>query len=182
MISVMCPNRRRMEAVDVRLINADEAYTDAMLDMAREFERSSEGGYQEALDDVSAYFRRLRRWAAGGDLPSHVVQENVFWLVHDGRIMGLIKLRHRLNEALLIEGGHIGYGVRPSERRKGYGTMMLRMVLEKARALGLERVLLTCDADNVASAKIIESNGGIKSGTSISPRTGKEIFQYWIEL
>ena len=171
-----------MDTVDVKLIKADESLKEAMLSMAREFAESGEDGYQEVLDDVSAYFKRLDRWAKGEDLPSHVVQENVYWLVRGDLILGLIKLRHKVNEALLIEGGHIGYGVRPSERRKGYGTTMLGMVLDEARALELNRVMLTCDADNIGSAKIIERNGGKLSGTAVSPRTGKAVLQYWIEL
>ena len=168
--------------MDVKLIKADESLKEAMLSMAREFAESGEDGYQEVLDDVSAYFKRLDRWAKGEDLPSHVVQENVYWLVRGDLILGLIKLRHKVNEALLIEGGHIGYGVRPSERRKRYGTTMLGMVLDEARALELNRVMLTCDADNIGSAKIIERNGGKLSGTAVSPRTGKAVLQYWIEL
>ena len=171
-----------MDTVDVKLIKADESLKEAMLSMAREFAESGEDGYQEVLDDVSAYFKRLDRWAKGEDLPSHVVQENVYWLVRGDLILGLIKLRHKVNEALLIEGGHIGYGVRPSERRKGYGTTMLGMVLDEARALELNRVMLTCDADNIGSAKIIERNGGKLSGTAVSPRSGKAVLQYWIEL
>ena len=171
-----------MDTVDVKLIKADESLKEAMLSMAREFAESGEDRYQEALDDVSAYFKRLDRWAKGEDLPSHVVQESVYWLVRGDLILGLIKLRHKVNEALLIEGGHIGYGVRPSERRKGYGTTMLGMVLDEARALELNRVMLTCDADNIGSAKIIERNGGKLSGTAVSPRTGKAVLQYWIEL
>ena len=171
-----------MDTVDVKLIKADESLKEAMLSMAREFAESGEDGYQEVLDDVSAYFKRLDRWAKGEDLPSHVVQENVYWLVRGDLILGLIKLRRKVNEALLIEGGHIGYGVRPSERRKGYGTAMLGLVLDEARALELNRVMLTCDADNIGSAKIIERNGGKLSGTAVSPRTGKAVLQYWIEL
>ena len=171
-----------MDTVNEKLIKADESLKEAMLSMAREFAESGEDGYQEVLDDVSAYFKRLDRWAKGEDLPSHVVQENVYWLVRGDLILGLIKLRRKVNEALLIEGGHIGYGVRPSERRKGYGTAMLGLVLDEARALELNRVMLTCDADNIGSAKIIERNGGKLSGTAVSPRTGKAVLQYWIEL
>ena len=72
--------------------------------------------------------------------------------------------------------------MRPSERRKGYGTLILELTLEKAKDLGLDKVLLTCDTDNVASAKIIEKNGGKLAGQAISNKNGKQISRYWIEF
>ncbi|GER65561.1 hypothetical protein BpJC7_17310 [Weizmannia acidilactici] len=72
-----------------------------------------------------------------------------------------LEIRHDLNDALLESGGHVGYGIRPSERRKGLASKMLEMPLEKAKELGLERVLLTCDKKNTGSAKTIVKNGGI---------------------
>lgn len=73
----------------------------------------------------------------------------------DDRIIGMINIRHRLNEFLLKEGGHIGYSVRPTERNNGYATLMLRLGLQKCRELNLEKVLVTCDKINIASAKVI---------------------------
>ena len=78
-----------------------------------------------------------------------------------GRIIGMSSLRHRLTDELLVSGGNIGYGIRPSERNKGYGTKQLALVLEKCRELGFEKVLVTCDGDNIASAKVAENNGGV---------------------
>ena len=108
--------------------------------------------------------------------------ENTFWLVLNSRILGRSKLRHWLTPELEHEGGHIGYDIRPSERRKGYGTLILELTLKRAKSLGFGRVLLTCDTDNVASARIIEKNGGKHSGQAVSNRSGKPISQYWIEL
>ena len=108
--------------------------------------------------------------------------ENEFWLVSENRVLGRVKLRHRLLPALEHEGGHIGYDIRPLERQKGYGTLLLKLTLLKAKELGLNRVLLTCDTDNIGSAGIIEKNGGVLSGQAISKKSGKPISQYWIEL
>jgi len=91
-------------------------------------------------------------------------------------------LRHQLTPALEHEGGHIGYDIRPSARRRGFGTLILALTLERARILGLARALLTCDTDNTASARIIERNGGALAARVVSNRTGKLISQYWIEL
>ena len=119
----------------------------------------------------------------GLNLPRGFVPFTTFWLVKDGiRILGFCHLRHRLNISLSIEGGHIGYAIRPSERRKGYGTQQLRLMLDECRKLKYEQVLITCDFDNIASQKIIEKNGGSRSGEAISPRSFKKVFQYWITL
>jgi predicted acetyltransferase len=166
----------------VTLAELGEGLSEELLEMAEEYRLAGDHRYQEALDGVTAYIARLRRWAEDDNLPEHVVPETTFWLVRERKILGRTKIRHRLNAGLEVEGGHIGYDIRPSERRKGYGTAILHLALEKAIEIGLRRVMLTCDADNVASARIIEKNGGKLSGTATSPTTGKAIFQYWIEL
>lgn len=79
----------------------------------------------------------------------------------DGKIIGMIDFRHRLNEFLQNYGGHIGYGVRPSERKKGYATQMLKMVFERAKAMGVEKVMLTCYEENETSRRTIEKCNGI---------------------
>ncbi|MCO7124374.1 GNAT family N-acetyltransferase [Sporolactobacillus shoreicorticis] len=98
----------------------------------------------------------------------------------DNHLYGAVHLRHELNDALLELGGHIGYGVRPSERHKGCAVKMLELALDKARALNLKRVLLTCDRENIGSAKTIIHNGGILENEI---RHGERITQrYWIAL
>lgn len=98
----------------------------------------------------------------------------------DDKLVGMIDIRHRLNDYLLKFGGHIGYSVRKSERQKGYATEMLGLALKECEKLGIKEVLITCDKDNIASAKIIISNGGkieneIVRGDGITQR-------YWIAL
>ena len=93
---------------------------------------------------------------------------STFWLMVGGRMVGRCNIRHRLNDALMDFGGHIGYSIRPSDRRKGFGTLQLRLALEKAKALGVVRVRITCNADNVASARIIETNGGVPESESFT--------------
>lgn len=78
-----------------------------------------------------------------------------------GRLLGAIHFRHFLNERLRANGGHIGYGVRPSERKKGYAQIMLRFLLDEPRDYRVPRVLITCDDDNVASLRTIEKGGGV---------------------
>jgi predicted acetyltransferase len=81
------------------------------------------------------------------------------------------------------EGGHIGYTVRPSDRRKGYGSTLCRLMLEEAWSrLGLRRVLITCDTDNVGSARIIQKNGGVFESEVRSDHSGKRVSRYWVDL
>ena len=89
------------------------------------------------------------------------VHATYWWVAEDDTYLGTISLRHALNDFLLRAGGNIGYGIRPSARGRGLATWALRSVLPEARALGLERVLVTCDDGNVASARTIEKAGGV---------------------
>ncbi len=100
--------------------------------------------------------------------------------ISDNRMVGMIDIRHRLNDYLFRLGGNIGYSVRKSERRNGYAKAMLGLALEKCKELGLDRVLITCYQDNIASAKTILANGGVLEN-EIADSTG--ITQrYWIAL
>lgn len=100
----------------------------------------------------------------------------------DGKIVGMIQVRHELNAYLAQYAGHIGYSVRPDERRKGYASAMLAGVLPYCRSLGLERVMVTCDADNEGSRRTILKNGGVYAGTAHEPDEDADIEQYWIAL
>lgn len=97
-----------------------------------------------------------------------------------GRLVGMIDIRHRLNAHLLAVGGHIGYSVRKSCRRRGYAKRMLALALDRCRGLGLNRVLVTCDRLNVASARTILANGGVLENEV--PQDGRVTQRYWIDL
>ncbi len=138
--------------------------------------------YQEAIDDFPAFLRKSDNLSRGIELPEGMVPMTTFWLVRkDNKILGHSHLRHWLTPALEKEGGHIGYSIRPSERRKGYGTLILALTLKKAFERGITRVLVTCDTDNIPSAKIIQKNGGLLENETISGRSGKMISRYWIK-
>ena len=92
--------------------------------------------------------------------PAGHVPCTTLWWVEGDEFLGRLAIRHRLTEWLRNVGGHIGYDVRPSARRQGHATAMLRAALPVAHELGIDDVLLTCDVDNVASRKVIEANGG----------------------
>ena len=94
--------------------------------------------------------------------------------------VGAVNIRHFLNEALLLNGGHIGDGVRPSQRRKGIATAMIALALEECRKLGLDRVLMVCDKENIGSAKSIQKNGGILENEVVVNGVIEQ--RYWIDL
>ena len=93
--------------------------------------------------------------------------------------VGSCNIRHYLNETLLKTGGHIGDGVRPSERRKGYATEIIRLALIKCKELGIDRVLITCNKDNIGSAKSIIRNGGVLENEVLED--GEVVQRYWID-
>lgn len=116
--------------------------------------------------------------------PEHLVpatQLGAFRL-SDGRLVGMIQIRHCLNEHLAQFGGHVGYSVRPTERRKGYATAMLKAALPLCRDLGMDRVLITCSEANEASRRVIVKNGGIYESTLSEPGKSTGTERYWIEL
>ena len=101
----------------------------------------------------------------------------------DGRLVGMIQVRHYLNEYLRTFGGHIGYSVRPSERRRGCGKEQLRQTLIWCKqTLGLDKVLITCNTSNEGSRRTILSAGGVYEGTAHEPDRNVDLERYWIEL
>lgn len=100
----------------------------------------------------------------------------------DRKIVGMIQIRHLLNEYLEKYGGHIGYSVAPGERRRGYATMMLGMALEKCRELGIGRVLITCNRGNEGSRRAILKNGGVYESTVYEADEAVELERYWIDI
>lgn len=176
-----------MRRETLELVKPVVTFRAAMLSMIDEYKAAGEDLYQGVVDlawrDFSAYVRQLEEMDQGIGLLPGWVPQTTYWMVRDNTfIIGTTRLRHHLTAALRREGGHIGYTIRPSERGKGYGTRQLALTLQKAREFGLKRVLVTCDLDNVASARVIEKNGGALSSRGISAISGKCVSRYWIEL
>lgn len=132
-------------------------------------------------EGFSAWLGRLRREADTSVPPEEgKVHATYWWVVEQGTYLGAITLRHALNDYLRAVGGHIGFGIRPSARRRGLARWALGAVLPRAHALGLDRVLITCDDDNVASARTIEANGGVLE--DVRSVDGGLKRRYWVEL
>jgi predicted acetyltransferase len=141
----------------------DVAYKDSYIEAAREYQRvdgRNPRWHYEKLENNFDEFVEMRR-SYETDPPAGRVPQTEYWLIVNGSYAGEIRIRHHLVDELKRFGGHIGYEVRPSMRRRGYGTLQLKLALQKVKHnLGLERVLITCDDDNIGSQRIIEHNGG----------------------
>ena len=134
-------------------------------------------------DDFPAFLARLAGCRRGEGIPEGFVPHSTYWLVRNGEeVVGASNLRHRLTEALRIEGGHVGYGIRPSARGLGFATEILRHTLDRARAMKLPDVLLTCSKSNEASARAILRNGGTLVSEELLPTRGDVIQRYRIVL
>ncbi len=169
-----------------QLVEPDESLREAFIDYLEELEAAGEPGAERELrrakKDFDAFVQRRRDRAAGRKLPRGFVPSTAFWLMQGGRVIGRSRLRHYLNARLTQRGGHVGYEVRPSERGRGIATRLLALTLEKAREFGLQRVLVTCDRDNPASARVIEKNGGVFANQVVAPDNGRPTRRYWIDL
>jgi predicted acetyltransferase len=138
-------------------------------------------GYEPGMS-WNTYLRALEFNRVGTNLPAGYVAATFLVAVDGDRIVGRASLRHRLNESLEQQGGHIGYGVLPEHRRRGYATEILEQSLVVARALGIDRVLVTCDDANTASAGVIERCGGkLDSVIASADLPGLMIRRYWID-
>lgn len=145
----------------ITLVEPSERYLQSYMEAYEEY--IANGVQTYAFDDAGAYniFEKYDIYRHERDLAPNRVGSDFYWLVDEAKdyFIGEISIRHRLTDALERYGGHIGYGVRFSEWKKGYGTLMLQLALAKAKALGISTALITCDDDNLGSAKVMENNG-----------------------
>lgn len=174
-------------AAMAQLVPPTTDYRDSYIQAIRELQAEGRGEYASQAQlqtNFAQHVSRERHRAAPSETGPLQVPETILWLVDDDEFLGRLELRHRLTEHLRQIGGHIGYTIRPSRRREGWGTEILRLGLGAARDHGFDRVLLTCDPDNIASKKIIEANGGVFENRVQLDRAGVHFdkLRYWIEL
>ncbi|QQS03522.1 MAG: GNAT family N-acetyltransferase [Fibrobacterota bacterium] len=165
------------------LQDSDKAAFDRAID-----EIESEGSYMDfafhydAAKPFPEYVRRLDAWTRGEDLPGPFVPNTFLVGILGDRVVGRLSLRHVLNDYLRDFGGHVGYAVVPSERNKGYATQMLRSVFPIASALGISRMLITCDEGNAGSERVVIKSGGVWEDTRMEGSTGIAKKRFWIDL
>jgi len=167
----------------LRLVKLTEHYRPHLTDMLDEWYAAGEKIIPYAIryhdyHDFQYYMDNLEL----KEVRDGLVPDSTFFCLDEERdiFVGAVNIRHYLNDALLQTGGHVGDGVRPSERRKGVATQMIAMALEECRKLGIDRVLMICDKENIGSAKSIQKNGGILENEMVV--NGKEIQRYWIDI
>jgi predicted acetyltransferase len=169
----------------IKLIRPNLEMENQYYDFIKDWEKNNEAIVPYAarlLDmDYKTWLEHTYKMKDKDTCPPNLVPAHTYFLVsEDKRILGAVNIRHYLNEYLLNYGGHIGYGVRPSERKKGYASKMLSMALPIAKEFGIERALITCDKDNTASARTIINNGGVLENEVVED--GEITQRYWIEL
>jgi predicted acetyltransferase len=157
-----------------------ESWAETVLEFGEQYPHGS-GLDPDAIDvtaDGCAAFVAERLRAADPDAPrpEGIVPSDNYWITDGDEVVGFLAVRHELTPSLLEEGGHIGYSVRPSRRREGHASRALALGLIRAKELGLQRVLLTCDEDNLGSRRTIEIAGGVYEDSR------KEKRRYWIEI
>ena len=162
------PNTRYEESYLQAVIESDEENLDTTL------------AKPQAGQSFADFVKTLLSQSKGDHLPKGYVPASTFWLIDKNEFIGRVQIRHTLTKSLLEEGGHIGYYIRPTQRKKGYGRKILELGLIKAKELGIYKALVTCDVDNFGSKKIIESQGGKFENTYV-PTDGKTPkLRYWI--
>lgn len=136
----------------------------------------------DRFSSIEIWFEELKKKSCEDTVPEGLVPSSTYLGVRekDNYIVGMIDIRHYLNEYLTQVGGHIGYGVRKTERNKGYAKQMLKLALEKCKELKIKKVLITCDEDNIASEKVILSaNAKLEDIRNVDGENKK---RFWIEL
>ena len=173
----------------LKLVRPTKEYQEQAYEYINEFiEYNSQingtGGLDKYMDNYDEWLLKLdrdRNMIPGtvlGRMPSET-----FFLIResDNKLLGIINIRLMLNEYLLNYGGHIGYGIRPTERRKGYNSYQLYLAMKYCLEKGLDKVLITCDKENLGSAKTIINSGGILEN-EVLEENGSMLQRYWIEL
>lgn len=166
----------------LKLVKLERKYISELADMMEEWTGTGEKIVPMAIAksdwrDFDTYLESLEV-KEGND---KLVPDSTFFCLDTDRniFVGAVNIRHRLNDGLLKGGGHIGDGIRPSERGKGFGTAMIALALEECDKLGIKDVLMCCDEDNTASAGTIEKNGGVLENKITDD--GTVVRRYWIK-
>jgi len=170
------------QQMNIQLVKLSDEYREQLTEMMDEWTAADEKIVPYAIrkndyHDFEYYLEHLERKK---EVDGKVPNSTFFCLDIDRNIfVGAVNIRHYLTEELLVNAGHIGDGIRPSERRKGYATAMIGLALKEAKKLGIDRVLMCCDKENIGSAKSIMNNGGILENEVVVDGVIEQ--RYWIE-
>jgi predicted acetyltransferase len=168
-----------------QLLRPCAEFKDSYLSLLEEIRQSGEPFIPFPLkyppDNFPAFLARLEACAQGSEMAAGFVAHQTYWLVDKGgEVLGASNLRLSLTPALRKAGGHIGYGIRPSARRRGHATLILQKTLQQAKERGILRALITCHKKNLGSAKAILKNGGVLESEELMPGDTDVLQRYWI--
>ena len=178
----------KIDAGDFFLVEPCEEYAEQIAEYKQAFldaDSSMDGcGPLRRCEDPLTYIAECRKYTSLETLPEGWVLTTQFFYVRksDNRLVGMIQVRHYFNDWLSKFGGHIGYSIKPSERRKGYATSMLRAILPYCKDLGLDKILITCIDGNIGSEKTILNNGGVYESTVYEQDRNRNLKRFWIQL
>lgn len=181
-------NMIMIDAGDFFLVEPSEIYAEQIREYRQDFldtNCSMDGcGPLRKCEDPFTYISECEKCTAQDTLPEGLVIATQFFYVRkaDNRLVGMIQVRHYFNDYLSKFGGHIGYSIRPSERRKGYATSMLNAILPYCREIGLDKLLITCIDGNIGSEKTIRNNGGVYESTVYESGKNCSLKRFWITL
>lgn len=171
----------------VRLVRPAMGYREPYLSFYADWIRSGEAIVPWVVREDPGDFEAMLDFLYAEDSEEKIsnplwVPHSTYWLLNEENlVVGAVNIRHRLNEKLLNSGGHIGYGIRPGHRRRGYASALLAQALQIAKAMGLDQVLLVCDKGNLGSEKTILKHGG-RFESEFSEDDGNIVKRFWIHL
>ena len=168
----------------MRLVYPSEKYLNSYREFFNEYKSNNIVTYKLDDPDEVDVIKKSNDRRHGKNIKPNRVPKTTYWLVDRCEVVGQVVVRHKLNNDLLSYGGHISYCVKFGMWGNGVGTKMLAKALKKAREIGLDRVLITCDNDNFGSAKVIEKNGGVFENIvdNIIDEKPIKTKRYWINL
>lgn len=172
----------------ISLVKPDIKYRAQYIEMIDEWksfgEKAEPWVLQVDYSDFNAMVLKFEQISQGINIPEGFVPSSTFWAYEDetDQIVGAVNIRHYLNDMLMKAWGNIGYGVRPSERRRGFATQILHLAVNECRCLNIKRALLGCYKENIASSKTILKNGGVLENEIKEEDTGRMIQRYWISI
>ena len=170
------------------LLRPTSEYASQIIEYRQEFLDAGDSmdgtGPLRRFENPEEYIKICAEYEDPEKVPSHLVPATQFFFIRksDNKLVGMIQVRHRFNDYLEKYAGHIGYSVRPSERRKGYAKEMLEMVLPFCCKIGIDKVMITCIDGNIGSEKTILANGGIYESTIHEPNSDINLKRFWITL
>jgi len=169
----------------LKLIQPTEEYEEQTEEYIKEHLEYGENelSASKGLASANSYKEWIQKVISEENIPKeNWVRNNTYFVIRedDNKLIGLLNIRKEDNEKILNWAGHIGYGVRPTERRKGYASEILRLALDECKRLGMKKVMLGCHQDNIGSKKTIEKNKAVYEREVMAE--GKPAFVYWIEL